>query len=86
MTTVHAYTNDQKTADQAHKTCAGLALAAANIIPTTTGAAKAIALVIPALKGKMHGYALRVPVTTVSCVDLTVNLAKATRSKRSTPR
>ncbi len=78
MTTVHAYTNDQKIADQAHKDLRRSRAAAANIIPTTTGAAKAIALVIPALKGKMHGYALRVPTTTVSCVDLTVNLAKGT--------
>lgn len=78
MTTVHAYTNDQKTADQAHKDLRRARAAAANIIPTTTGAAKAIALVIPELKGKMHGYALRVPTTTVSCVDLSVNLAKAT--------
>ena len=77
MTTVHAYTNDQKTADQAHKDLRRARAAAANIIPTTTGAAKAIALVIPELKGKMHGYALRVPTTTVSCVDLSVNLAKA---------
>ena len=76
MTTVHAYTNDQKTADQAHKDLRRARAAAANIIPTTTGAAKAIALVIPSLKGKMHGYALRVPTTTVSCVDLTVNLSK----------
>ena len=76
MTTVHAYTNDQKTADQAHKDLRRARAAAANIIPTTTGAAKAIALVIPELKGKMHGYALRVPTTTVSCVDLTVNLSK----------
>ncbi len=78
MTTVHAYTNDQKTADQAHKDLRRARAAAANIIPTTTGAAKAIALVIPELKGKMHGYALRVPTTTVSCVDLSVNLSKAT--------
>lgn len=76
MTTVHAYTNDQKTADQAHKDLRRARAAAANIIPTTTGAAKAIALVIPELKGKMHGYALRVPTTTVSCVDLSVNLSK----------
>jgi glyceraldehyde 3-phosphate dehydrogenase len=76
MTTVHAYTNDQKTADQAHKDLRRARAAAANIIPTTTGAAKAIALVIPELKGKMHGYALRVPTTTVSCVDLSVTLAK----------
>lgn len=77
MTTVHSYTNDQKTADQAHKDLRRARAAAANIIPTTTGAAKAIALVIPELKGKMHGHALRVPTATVSCVDLTVNLKKA---------
>lgn len=81
MTTVHAYTNDQKTADQAHKDLRRARAAAANIIPTTTGAAKAISLVIPELKGKLHGYALRVPVTTVSCVDLSVNLAKATTAE-----
>jgi glyceraldehyde 3-phosphate dehydrogenase len=77
MTTVHAYTNDQKTADQAHKDLRRARAAAMNIIPTTTGAAKAISLVIPELKGKLHGYALRVPVSTVSCVDLTVNLTKS---------
>jgi glyceraldehyde 3-phosphate dehydrogenase len=77
MTTVHAYTNDQKTADQAHKDLRRARAAAMNVIPTTTGAAKAIALVIPELKGKMNGISLRVPVATVSLVDLTVNLAKA---------
>ncbi|MFQ3549866.1 MAG: type I glyceraldehyde-3-phosphate dehydrogenase, partial [Armatimonadota bacterium] len=76
MTTVHAYTNDQKTADQAHKDLRRARAAAANIIPTTTGAAKAISLVIPELKGKMHGGALRVPTTTVSLVDLSINLSK----------
>lgn len=74
MTTVHAYTNDQRTADQAHKDLRRARAAAMNIIPTTTGAAKAISLVIPELKGKMHGLALRVPTSTVSLVDLTVNL------------
>jgi glyceraldehyde 3-phosphate dehydrogenase len=78
MVTIHAYTNDQRTADQAHKDLRRARAAAMNIIPTTTGAAKAIGLVIPELKGKLHGYALRVPVATVSCVDLSVNLAKAT--------
>jgi len=76
MTTVHAYTNDQKVADQAHKDLRRARAAAVNIIPTTTGAAKAISLVIPELKGKMHGYALRVPVPTVSLVDLTLNTTK----------
>jgi glyceraldehyde 3-phosphate dehydrogenase len=81
MTTVHAYTNDQRTADQAHKDLRRARAAAMNIIPTTTGAAKAIALVIPELKGKLHGYSLRVPVATVSCVDLSVNLGKATTAE-----
>lgn len=76
MTTVHAYTNDQRTADQAHKDLRRARAAAMNIIPTTTGAAKAISLVIPKLKGKMHGLALRVPTCTVSLVDLTVNLVE----------
>jgi glyceraldehyde 3-phosphate dehydrogenase len=76
MTTVHAYTNDQKVCDQVHKDLRRARAAAVNIIPTTTGAAKAIGLVIPALAGKLHGYALRVPVPTGSAVDLTVNLAK----------
>lgn len=76
MTTVHAYTNDQRTADQAHKDLRRARAAAMNIIPTSTGAAKAIHLVVPELKGKMHGIALRVPVSTVSVVDLAVVLSK----------
>ncbi|MHB1000260.1 MAG: type I glyceraldehyde-3-phosphate dehydrogenase [Armatimonadota bacterium] len=78
MTTVHAYTNDQKVQDQAHKDLRRARAAAVSIIPTTTGAAKAISLVIPELKGKMHGLALRVPTSTVSLVDLVVNLEKGT--------
>lgn len=74
MTTVHAYTNDQKVADQAHKDLRRARAAAMSIIPTTTGAAKAISLVIPELAGKMHGYAMRVPTSTVSVVDLTLVL------------
>lgn len=76
MTTVHAYTNDQRVADQAHKDLRRARAAAMNIIPTSTGAAKAIHLVVPELKGKMHGVALRVPVATVSVVDLAVLLSK----------
>jgi len=76
MTTVHAYTNDQRVADQAHKDLRRARAAAMNIIPTSTGAAKAIHLVVPELKGKMHGIALRVPVATVSVVDLAVQLSK----------
>ncbi len=76
MTTVHAYTNDQRIQDQVHKDLRRARAAAANIIPTSTGAAKAIHLVLPELKGRMHGIALRVPTLTVSVVDLTVTLAR----------
>lgn len=76
MTTVHAYTNDQKVADQFHKDLRRARAAAESIIPTSTGAAKAIGLVIPELQGKMHGIALRVPVPTVSLVDLVVTTEK----------
>src|SRR5690606_29071063 len=76
MTTVHAYTNDQKVQDQPHEDLYRSRAAATNIIPTTTGAAKAVALVIPELKGKLTGIAMRVPVPTGSVVDLTVNLSK----------
>ncbi len=76
MTTVHAYTNDQKVQDQPHEDLYRSRAAATNIIPTTTGAAKAVALVIPDLKGKLTGIAMRVPVPTGSVVDLTVNLKK----------
>ena len=76
MTTIHAYTNDQKIQDQAHKDLRRARAGAVNMIPTTTGAAKAIALVVPELKGKMHGFAMRVPTLTVSVVDLTVTTEK----------
>ena len=76
MTTVHAYTNDQKIADQAHKDLRRARAGALSIIPTTTGAAKAVSLVVPEMAGKLHGYAMRVPTPTVSVVDLTVELAK----------
>ncbi len=69
MTTVHAYTNDQRILDQVHKDLRRARAGGANIIPTSTGAARAIELVIPELKGKFHGVALRVPTTTVSIVD-----------------
>jgi len=62
MTTVHAYTNDQRIADLIHSDLRRARAAAQNIIPTTTGAAKAVGKVIPELKGKLDGYALRVPV------------------------
>ena len=76
MTTVHAYTNDQKILDLVHKDPRRARSAAQNIIPTTTGAAKAVSLVIPALEGKLTGCAMRVPVPTGSVTDLTVNVAK----------
>jgi glyceraldehyde 3-phosphate dehydrogenase len=76
MTTVHAYTNDQRTADQIHKDLRRARAAAQNIIPTSTGAARAIGLVIPALKGKLDGLAMRVPVVDGSVVDLTAELSR----------
>ncbi|MCX6142942.1 MAG: type I glyceraldehyde-3-phosphate dehydrogenase [Ignavibacteriales bacterium] len=77
MTTVHAYTNDQKILDLPHSDLRRARAAAMSIIPTTTGAAKAVALVIPDLKGKFDGYALRVPTSTVSVVDFTANIGTA---------
>lgn len=70
MTTVHAYTNDQKILDQVHKDLRRARAAALNFIPTSTGAAKAVGLVIPELKGKFNGVAIRGPVGTVSIIDL----------------
>ncbi|MGI9517581.1 MAG: type I glyceraldehyde-3-phosphate dehydrogenase, partial [Pirellulaceae bacterium] len=78
MTTVHAYTNDQRILDLPHSDLYRARAAAANIIPTTTGAAKAVGLVIPELAGKLTGMAMRVPVPSGSVVDLTVNLGKGT--------
>src|SRR5512136_2884339 len=74
MTTIHAYTNDQKILDLPHSDLRRARAAAMSIIPTTTGAARAIALVIPDLKGKFDGYALRVPTSTVSVVDFTAQV------------
>ncbi len=71
MTTCHAYTNDQRVADQVHSDPYRARAAAINIIPSTTGAAKAVGEVIPELNGKLSGYALRVPVPDGSIVDLT---------------
>ena len=70
MTTVHAYTNDQRILDLPHKDLRRARAAALNIIPTTTGAAKAIGKVIPELEGKLDGMAMRVPTPTVSVLDL----------------
>jgi glyceraldehyde 3-phosphate dehydrogenase len=76
MTTIHAYTNDQKILDLPHSDLRRARAAGLSIIPTTTGAAKAIKLVIPDLAGKLDGYALRVPTPTVSVIDLTVEVEK----------
>lgn len=77
MTTVHAYTNDQKILDLKHKDLRRSRAAALSIIPTTTGAAKAISQVIPELTGKLDGMAMRVPVPTGSIVDLTAQLSRS---------
>jgi len=74
MTTVHAYTNDQRLADVPHKDLRRSRAAAQNIIPTTTGAARAVGKVLPQLKGKLDGVAMRVPVPDGSIVDLTARL------------
>ncbi|MFQ5857055.1 MAG: type I glyceraldehyde-3-phosphate dehydrogenase [Anaerolineae bacterium] len=74
MTTVHAYTNDQRILDLQHKDLRRARAAGLNIIPTTTGAARAVALVIPELEGKFDGFALRVPTPTVSLVDFTADV------------
>ena len=74
MTTVHAYTNDQRTGDQLHSDPRRARAAAANIIPTSTGAAKAVGLVLPELDGRLTGISLRVPVLTGSITDLVATL------------
>ena len=78
MTTIHAYTNDQRILDLPHKDLRRARAAACNMIPTSTGAAQAVALVIPDLKGKFSGLSVRVPTPTVSLVDFVVQLEKAT--------
>ena len=81
MTTIHAYTNDQKILDLPHPDLRRARAAALSIIPTTTGAAKAVGLVLPELKGKLDGYAMRVPTPNVSLVDLVAFLEKATTTE-----
>ncbi|HWT22221.1 MAG TPA: type I glyceraldehyde-3-phosphate dehydrogenase [Solirubrobacteraceae bacterium] len=76
MTTIHAYTADQRLQDAPHKDLRRARAAAVNLVPATTGAAKAIGLVIPELKGKLHGFAVRAPVPTGSVVDLTFEAAR----------
>ena len=82
MTTVHSYTGDQPTLDTMHKKDFYRARAAAmSMIPTSTGAAAAVGLVLPELNGKLDGVAIRVPTPNVSCVDLTVETARATTAE-----
>jgi glyceraldehyde 3-phosphate dehydrogenase len=76
MTTVHSYTNDQKTLDAPHTDLRRARSAAVSIIPTSTGAAKAIGLVVPELKGKLDGLAMRVPTPNISVLDLVVETEK----------
>ena len=78
MTTIHAYTGDQRLLDAPHKDYRRARAAACNLVPTTTGAAKAVGLVIPELAGKLQGFAVRVPVPTGSLVDLTVEVERPT--------
>ena len=78
MTTVHAYTGDQRLLDAPHKDARRARSAAINLVPTSTGAAKAVALVLPELKGKLDGYAMRVPVPTGSATDLTFEASRET--------
>jgi glyceraldehyde 3-phosphate dehydrogenase len=78
MTTIHAYTADQRLQDLPHSDLRRARAAAINLIPASTGAAKAIGLVIPALQGRLHGFAVRAPVPTGSVVDLTVECQRPT--------
>lgn len=78
MTTIHAYTGDQRLVDTAHSDPRRARAGALSMIPTSTGAAKAVGLVLPALKGKLDGVAIRVPTPNVSLVDLTFTASKVT--------
>jgi glyceraldehyde 3-phosphate dehydrogenase len=78
MTTIHAYTGDQRLVDTPHKDPRRARAAGVNLIPTSTGAAKALGLVIPELAGKLHGFAVRVPIPTGSIVDLTIEAQRET--------
>jgi len=81
MTTTHSYTNDQRILDLMHKDLRRARAAGMNIVPTTTGAAQAIGLVIPELRGKLDGISLRVPTSSVSVVDIVVNLKRSTSTE-----
>ncbi|UCH45206.1 MAG: aldehyde dehydrogenase, partial [Nitrospiraceae bacterium] len=81
MTTIHAYTNDQRILDLPHKDLRRARAAAVSMIPTTTGAARAVSLVLPHLKGKLDGMAIRVPTPNVSVVDLVATVEKETTTE-----
>jgi glyceraldehyde 3-phosphate dehydrogenase len=81
MTTIHAYTADQRLQDMPHKDLRRARAAAINLIPTSTGAAKAVGLVLPELNGKLHGFSVRAPVPTGSVVDLTVETERETSAE-----
>jgi glyceraldehyde 3-phosphate dehydrogenase len=83
MTTIHAYTADQRLQDLPHKDLRRARAAAINLIPASTGAAKAIGVVIPELQGKLHGFAIRAPVPTGSVVDLTVECERETTAEEA---
>jgi glyceraldehyde 3-phosphate dehydrogenase len=78
MTTIHAYTADQRLQDAPHSDLRRARAAAVNLVPTSTGAAKAVGLVLPELNGKLHGFAIRAPVPTGSVVDLTFEATRET--------
>ncbi len=78
MTTIHAYTSDQRLQDMPHRDLRRARAAALNLVPTSTGAAKAVGLVLPELAGKLHGFSVRAPVPTGSLVDLTFEAARET--------
>jgi glyceraldehyde 3-phosphate dehydrogenase len=78
MTTIHAYTADQRLQDMPHDDLRRARAAAINLVPTSTGAAKAVGLVLPELAGKLHGFSVRAPVATGSLVDLTFEAARET--------
>ncbi|MGB3098400.1 MAG: type I glyceraldehyde-3-phosphate dehydrogenase [Solirubrobacterales bacterium] len=81
MTTIHAYTADQRLQDMPHKDLRRARAAALNLIPTTTGAAKAVGLVLPELAGRLNGFAIRAPVATGSVVDLTAEVGRETSAE-----
>ena len=81
MTTIHAYTADQRLLDAPHKDLRRARAAAVNMVPTSTGAAKALGLVIPELAGRLNGFAVRVPVPTGSIVDLTIEAERPTSAE-----